>query len=118
MKYLLKQATIINEGRSKVGDVLIHNDRIEKIADTIADASATEINCEGKYLVPGSIDDQVHFREPGLTHKADIQSESRAAIAGGVTSFMEMPNTVPNALTQELLADKYARSEERRVGRE
>ncbi len=108
MKYLLKQATIINEGSSKVGDVLIHNDRIEKIADTIADASATEINCEGKYLVPGSIDDQVHFREPGLTHKADIQSESRAAIAGGVTSFMEMPNTVPNALTQELLADKYA----------
>src|SRR5690554_6756029 len=108
MKYLLKQATIINEGTSIIGDVLIHNDRIEKIAPTITDASATEINCEGKYLVPGSIDDQVHFREPGLTYKADIQSESRAAIAGGVTSFMEMPNTVPNALTQELLADKYA----------
>jgi len=108
MKYLLKQATIINEGVSKVGDVLIHNDRIEKIANSIDAPLATIINCEGKYLVPGSIDDQVHFREPGLTHKADIQSESRAAIAGGVTSFMEMPNTVPNALTQELLADKYA----------
>lgn len=108
MKYLLKQATIINEGVSKVGDVLIHNDRIEKIANSIDAPSATIINCEGKYLVPGSIDDQVHFREPGLTHKADIQSESRAAIAGGVTSFMEMPNTVPNTLTQTLLADKYA----------
>src|SRR5690554_4345927 len=108
MKYLLKQAIIIYDGISKVANVLVHNDRIEKIADTIADASATEINCEGKYLVPGSIDDQVHFREPGLTHKADIQSESRAAIAGAVTSFMEMPNTVPNALTQEILADKYA----------
>lgn len=108
MKYLLKQAIIINEGTSTVGDVLINNDRIEKIGTLISDATAIEINCEGKYLVPGSIDDQVHFREPGLTHKADIQSESRAAIAGGVTSFMEMPNTVPNALTQGLLADKYA----------
>lgn len=107
MKYLLKQAIIINEGTSTVGDVLIHKDKIEKIASSISDLSAIEINCEGKYLVPGSIDDQVHFREPGLTHKGNIRSESRAAVAGGITSFMEMPNTVPNALTQELLEDKY-----------
>ena len=70
-------------------------------------ANATEIDGEGKYLFPGCIDDQVHFREPGLTHKANIYTESKAAIAGGVTSFMEMPNTIPNALTQELLEDKY-----------
>ncbi|MCO5267763.1 MAG: dihydroorotase [Brumimicrobium sp.] len=108
MKYVLKQATIINEGKSFVGDVLIDGDRIAKIDSHVADVSAQEINCEGKYLVPGSIDDQVHFREPGLTHKATIFTESRAAVAGGVTSFMEMPNTVPQALTQELLADKYA----------
>src|SRR5690554_3486837 len=108
MKYLFKQATVINEGVSSVKDVLIENDKITKIDNSISDASAFELDCEGKYLVPGSIDDQVHFREPGLTHKADIQSESCAAIAGGVTSFMEMPNTVPNALTQGLLADKYA----------
>lgn len=107
MKYLLKQATIINDGTSTVGDVLIHNDKIEKIGSSISDPSAIEINCEGKYLVPGSIDDQVHFREPGLTHKGNIHSESRAAVAGGVTSFMEMPNTTPNALNQELLEDKY-----------
>lgn len=107
MKYLLKQATIINEGTSKIGDVLIDKEKIQKIASSITEENATEINCEGKYLVPGSIDDQVHFREPGLTHKGNIYSESRAAVAGGVTSFMEMPNTVPNALTQELLEDKY-----------
>lgn len=108
MKYLLKSATIINEGQSKVGDVIINNDRIEKIGTHLSDQDAHVINCKGKYLVPGSIDDQVHFREPGLTHKADIYTESRAAVAGGVTSFMEMPNTVPNALTQELLEDKYS----------
>lgn len=107
MKYLLKQPTVINEGRSEVADVLIENERIVKIASSISDASAEEINLEGKYLVPGSIDDQVHFREPGLTHKANIFTESRAAVAGGITSFMEMPNTVPNALTQDLLQDKY-----------
>ena len=107
MKYLLKQPTVINEGKSEVVDVLIENERIVKIAPSISDSSAQEINLEGKYLVPGSIDDQVHFREPGLTHKADIFTESRAAVAGGITSFMEMPNTVPNALTQELLQDKY-----------
>jgi dihydroorotase len=87
---------------------LIKNGRIEKIAPGIgASSNAIEINGEGKYLFPGVIDDQVHFREPGLTHKATIYSESRAAIAGGVTSFMEMPNTIPNALTQQLLEDKY-----------
>ena len=74
---------------------------------TQVDTNATEINGEGKYLFPGAIDDQVHFREPGLTHKATIYTESKAAVAGGVTSFMEMPNTIPNALTQELLEDKY-----------
>lgn len=110
MKYLLKQPTVINEGKSEVVDVLIENERIVKIAPTISsisDSSVQEINLEGKYLVSGSIDDQVHFREPGLTHKADVFTESRAAVAGGITSFMEMPNTVPNALTQELLQDKY-----------
>jgi dihydroorotase len=107
MKYLLKQPTVINEGKSEVVDVLIEDDRIVKIASNITDSAAEEINLEGKYLVPGSIDDQVHFREPGLTHKATIFTESRAAVAGGITSFMEMPNTVPNALTQELLQDKY-----------
>lgn len=105
---LLKGATIINEGKTYVADVLIRNERIEKIAPSItASPDMEEINLEGKWLLPGCIDDQVHFREPGLTHKGNIQSESRAAVAGGITSFMEMPNTVPNALTQELLQDKY-----------
>ncbi len=108
MKYLLKSGTIINEGKSFVGDILISGERIEKIASNIqSDSATTEINCEGKWILPGCIDDQVHFREPGLTHKGNIYTESRAAVAGGITSFMEMPNTVPNALTQELLEDKY-----------
>ncbi len=105
---LLKGATVFNEGKSFVADVLIQNGRIEKIADSIsATPDMEETDLEGKWLLPGCIDDQVHFREPGLTHKGNIQSESRAAVAGGITSFMEMPNTVPNALTQELLQDKY-----------
>ena len=107
MKYLLKEATIINEGKSIVGDVLINDGKIEKVGSQLDASGVQEINLSGKYLVPGSIDDQVHFREPGLTHKANIATESRAAVAGGVTSFMEMPNTVPNALTQKLLQDKY-----------
>ena len=108
MRYLLKNGMVINEGKTFSSDVLIVNDRIEKIAENIqGTGSETEINCEGKYIVPGCIDDQVHFREPGLTHKGEIFTESRAAVAGGITSFMEMPNTVPNALTQELLEDKY-----------
>lgn len=106
-KILLKNATIINEGKKFESDLLIKGDRIEKIAASISDDTATVIDLEGKWLIPGMIDDQVHFREPGLTHKANIYTESRAAVAGGITSFMEMPNTKPNALTQELLQDKY-----------
>jgi dihydroorotase len=108
MSYLIKSVNVINESSQKIQDVLIKNQRIERIDSSISDAHATEISGEGKWLLPGVIDDQVHFREPGLTHKANIYTESRAAVAGGVTSFMEMPNTVPQALTQELLADKYA----------
>ena len=104
---LLKNATIINEGKKFQSDLLIKNGRIEKIAPSISDDSATIVDLAGKWLIPGMIDDQVHFREPGLTHKANIATESRAAVAGGITSFMEMPNTKPNALTQELLQDKY-----------
>ena len=105
--YLLKNATLINEGRIIETDVLIKGERIEKIAQNISDSHAIIIDLTGKWLMPGMIDDQVHFREPGLTHKGEIYTESRAAVAGGITSFMEMPNTVPNALTQELLEDKY-----------
>ncbi len=108
MKKLLKGATIVNEGKSFVGDILINNHRIEKIENSITPTENMElIDLSGKIVIPGCIDDQVHFREPGLTHKGTILSESRAAVAGGITSFMEMPNTVPNALTQELLEDKY-----------
>jgi dihydroorotase len=106
-RILLKNATIINEGQRFESDLLIVNDRIEKIANDISDEQAEVIDLSGKWLIPGMIDDQVHFREPGLTHKGNIFTESRAAVAGGITSFMEMPNTKPNALTQELLQDKY-----------
>ena len=106
-KYLLKSGTIINEGKEYISDLLIINDRIEKIQDNISDKGATEINCDGKYIFPGIIDDQVHFREPGLTHKGNIFSESRAAVAGGTTSFMEMPNVNPLTITQKLLAEKF-----------
>lgn len=105
---LIVNANIVNEGQIKQTDVLIKNGRFEKIAANITPEGNTKvIDAKGKYLFPGLIDDQVHFREPGLTHKANIYTESRAAVAGGITSFMEMPNTVPNALTQELLEDKY-----------
>lgn len=108
--YLIKNVQVVNEGRIITSDILIKNGRIEKIGELITqvDPSVKEINGEGKYLLPGAIDDQVHFREPGLTHKATIYTEAKAAVAGGVTSFMEMPNTIPNALTQELLEDKYS----------
>ena len=108
--YLIKNISIVNEGRIQHGDVLIKNGRIEKVLPQIADAGTDvkEVNGEGKFLLPGVIDDQVHFREPGLTHKATIYTESKAAVAGGVTSFMEMPNTIPPAFTQELLEDKYS----------
>jgi len=107
-KYLFKNIQVVNEGKIKTLDVLTNGERIEKIAGGIdTKHRVIEINGEGKHLFPGVIDDQVHFREPGLTHKATIYTESKAAVAGGVTSFMEMPNTVPNALTPELLEDKY-----------
>ncbi len=106
-KILLKNATIVNEGQTIQSDLLISGEYIEKIAPSISDENATVIDLEGKLLIPGMIDDQVHFREPGLTHKAELYTESRAAVAGGITSFMEMPNTVPNTLTQELLEEKY-----------
>ena len=115
-KYLIKNIQVVNEGSIKAADVLIINGRIEKIQPQISplvpslreiNSDYIEINGEGKYLFPGCIDDQVHFREPGLTHKATIYTEAKAAVAGGVTSFMEMPNTIPNALTQELLEEKY-----------
>lgn len=106
-KILLKNGTIINEGKKQLLDLLIEDNRIAKIGNDISDANAEIIDLSGKYVLPGMIDDQVHFREPGLTHKANIATESRAAVAGGITSFMEMPNTKPNAVTQELLQDKY-----------
>lgn len=105
--YLIKNALIVNEGKIYSSDLLLKNQRIEKIDNNISDSSAEVIEANGSFLLPGMIDDQVHFREPGLTHKADLFSESRAAVAGGVTSFMEMPNTIPNTLTQKLLQDKY-----------
>ncbi|SMP19158.1 dihydroorotase [Chryseobacterium profundimaris] len=107
MKILIKNAQIVNEGKIVEGDILIENDIISKIKTNISEEADQVIDGSGKYLLPGVIDDQVHFREPGLTHKGDIESESRAAVAGGTTSFIEQPNTVPNAVTQELLADKY-----------
>lgn len=108
-KLLIRQAAIVNEGCTTVADVLIEQGRIARIAPSIQiQEKVTEINAAGLHLLPGVIDDQVHFREPGLTHKASIATESRAAVAGGVTSFMEMPNTVPGTLTQELLEEKYA----------
>ena len=107
-KYLFKNIQVVNEGKIQSLDVLTNGERIEKIAGAIETKyKVVEINGEGKHLFPGVIDDQVHFREPGLTHKATIYTESKAAVAGGVTSFMEMPNTVPNALNPQLLEDKY-----------
>ncbi|MFM6984581.1 MAG: dihydroorotase [Chitinophagaceae bacterium] len=105
--YVIKNASIINEGNVEVKDVLIKDERIERIDSSVSTKNATVIDAEGMYLMPGAIDDQVHFREPGLTHKGNIFTESRAAVAGGVTSFFEMPNTKPQATTQELLQDKY-----------
>jgi dihydroorotase len=108
--YLIKNIQVVNEGTIQTADVLLKNGRIEKVGPRITqiDTNAIEINGEGKYLLPGAIDDQVHFREPGLTHKATIYTEAKAAVAGGVTSFMEMPNTLPPAFTLQLLEDKYA----------
>lgn len=108
-RILIKNATLVNEGSVFNSDVLIVNDRIEKIAKSMDThrESFDMIDAEGLYLIPGMIDDQVHFREPGLTHKGNLRSESKAAIAGGITSFMDMPNTIPNTLTINLLEEKY-----------
>ncbi|MBE50881.1 MAG: dihydroorotase [Flavobacteriales bacterium] len=104
---LIKQATIVNEGKVFVSDLLIEGERIKEISSLIDIKADKIINAQGKILIPGVIDDQVHFREPGLTHKAEIYTESKAAVAGGITSYMEMPNTNPQTLTQKLLEDKF-----------
>ena len=95
MLTLIKNASIVNEGKIFISDLLIEDERIKQISEKIDVNSAIEIDATGKYLFPGIIDDQVHFREPGLTHKANIYTESKAAVAGGITSYMEMPNTNP-----------------------
>lgn len=108
-RILIKNAKIVNEGTIFEGDVLIEDEFIVEIAQSISVKfpSTQIIDAEGNYLIPGMIDDQVHFREPGLTHKGDIATESKAAAAGGITSFMEQPNTIPNAVTQALLEEKF-----------
>ncbi len=108
MMILFKNACVVTDGKQTIKDVLVKNERIEKIANNItADEHTTVYDLNGDFLLPGAIDDQVHFREPGLTHKANIKTESYAAVAGGITTYMEMPNTNPRAVTQELLEDKY-----------
>lgn len=115
--FLIKGATIVNEGKQEVKDLLIKDGLIAKIDTSISnDSGVEEINADGLFLLPGVVDDQVHFREPGLTHKGELFTESRAAVAGGITSYMEMPNTVPNALTQGLLQDKYDRAAQVSLG--
>ena len=107
---IIRNGTIINEGSSSAGDILIKNDRIAAIGiidNAFIPGDAKSVDAKGLYIIPGIIDDQVHFRDPGLTHKADIFSETRAAAAGGVTSFMDMPNTIPQAVTNEILEEKY-----------
>lgn len=108
MKILIKNANIVNENQIFKSDVLIENQIISKISENISEENIDKIiDASGKYLLPGIIDDQVHFREPGLTWKGEIETESKAAIAGGITSFIDQPNTIPNAVTQELLQNKY-----------
>jgi dihydroorotase len=107
MKYVLTNALVVNEGQLIQTDVLVSGERIERISPWISEPHTQVFDLHGNYLIPGMIDDQVHFRDPGLTYKADIQSESMAAVAGGITSFMDMPNTIPNTLTRELLEEKY-----------
>ena len=118
MNTIIRNANIVNEGKIVVSDILISNERIEKITSEINSslkAGYQEIDAEGLYLLPGAIDGHVHFREPGLTSKADIYSESVAAVAGGITSFMDMPNTIPNTLTQKLLEDKYIAASQKSI---
>src|SRR5579862_3090804 len=116
---LIWNAYIVNEGKTLHGDLLIRNGRIEKISPHIDKKICPEntqfIDAEGKHLLPGIIDTHVHFREPGLVYKADIYTESKAAVAGGVTSFMDMPNTFPPVLTQELLEEKYVLASEKSI---
>ena len=105
---LIKKARIVNENNTFLGDVLIENELIKEISSDIKTTKeAVVINANGAFLIPGFIDDQVHFREPGLTHKATIATESKAAVAGGITTFIEMPNTIPQATTQDLLEEKF-----------
>ncbi|MFM8432509.1 MAG: dihydroorotase [Bacteroidota bacterium] len=112
-KFLLNDITLVNDGRVFMTDVLIANGMIEKIGSGLDEPGARLINGTGKLLLPGIIDGQVHFREPGLTHKGDLYTESKAAVAGGVTSFIDMPNTVPNVLTPEILQEKYRLASEK-----
>jgi dihydroorotase len=109
---LIKNARIVNQGEILEGDLLIEGQKIKEIAPSISSKNAATlvIDAENKFLLPGMIDDQVHFREPGLTHKANIETESRAAIAGGITSFIEMPNTKPQATTIEKLEEKFTKA--------
>jgi dihydroorotase len=112
METVIRNAKIVNEGRVYETDVLIKNQRIDRIGNIPdSDSARNEIDASGLFLLPGCIDDQVHFREPGLTHKGEIYTEAKAAVAGGITSYMEMPNTVPNTVTQELLQAKYKRAD-------
>jgi len=113
---LIKNAQVVNRGTIEAGDVLVRDGRIARIDRQIDTPAEQEINAEGLYLLPGVIDDQVHFREPGLTHKAEIYTEAKAAVAGGTTSFMEMPNTKPPAITQEKLQEKYERAAQVSMG--
>ena len=112
---LIKNTSIINEGQIILADLLIDNGVIQKIGQITDDIKARVIDGTGKYLLPGIIDGQVHFRDPGLTHKADLYTESKAAVAGGVTSFIDMPNTIPNVLTAEILNEKYKIASEKSV---
>jgi len=107
-KILIKNARLVNDGRTVDGDLLIDGERIARVGGEIAAADASVIDARGLFLMPGMIDDQVHFREPGLTHKADLATESRAAVAGGITSFMDMPNTQPQTVTLDALEAKHA----------
>src|ERR1043166_5213350 len=111
-KILIKNATIVNEGEIFNNDILIDGKYIAKIENEIEEKGAKEINAEGLHLFPGIIDDQVHFREPGLTHKGEIYTEAKAAVAGGITSYMEMPNTIPQSTTILELEKKYTRASE------
>ena len=104
---ILKNGTLVNEGQIFESDIAIKGDRIEKIAPSIDAESKDTIDLHGKYVIPGLIDDQVHFREPGLTHKGEIATESKAGLAGGVTSYFEMPNVNPTTTTNENLTKKF-----------